>query len=206
MKNHVEKLLLHFLSLNYDSENLPYSELTLTEFLKKYLPYSVRRDVMYFLNFENKPLDEIANDMLYAELCKEVSDPNVNPKDKDELTVLESRILKDLTMNNEIIKNELNELTEHKEKLEESILKLESASTEAQTNKMNNQIMKFSLNNEYERFLNDMNNKLETLVGASDELMFGLKHITNMVGHMPKNEEHAGLEKLLEETKNKVTK
>ena len=50
--------------------------------------------------------------------------------------------------------------------MEESILKLESASTEAQTNKMNNQIMKFSLNNEYERFLNEMNNKLETLVGV----------------------------------------
>jgi len=34
LKNHVEKILLHFLSLNYDPENLPYQTLPITELIK----------------------------------------------------------------------------------------------------------------------------------------------------------------------------
>jgi len=76
--------------------------------MRKYLPFSKRKDLLFFLNFEEKSLEHIANDLLYYELCREVADAPEEKSDED--TNIESRILKDLSMNHDTIGYEMREL------------------------------------------------------------------------------------------------
>jgi len=178
MSNHVEKLLLHFLSSSYDPENLPYSDSTLSYFLKKYLPYSTRKEMVLFTDMQEKSIEEIANHLLYAELCQEVaeaakeeSQDYTTESRPEEGSAYESRILQNLSITRDRIQSEFYGLQNKKSVLEDSVVKLESASTAGTNPNPLSQIQKFSLNSQYERFLHEMNHKLADLVHASDRLL-----------------------------------
>mgnify|MGYP006976780547 CR=1 FL=1 len=64
--------------------------------------------MLFFAQVEEKTLEQVSNDFLYCELCKEVSDPNDQGMNREDPSgMIESRILKDLTENHEIIQNEV---------------------------------------------------------------------------------------------------
>jgi hypothetical protein len=125
--------------------------------------------MLFFSQFEDKSIEESTNDILFVELCREVSDVEGVRLDEHG-NDLYSKILKDLSENHEILKNEFDIIKKNQQNHEKSLTKPESVSTDVLVNQQN-LIERFSANNAHERYLHNMNAKLQNLLKVIKTLL-----------------------------------